>query len=78
MIEHLKLRVKHFCVKKIYYKRVEINKGLNMFLALFETFDQFSYSYLEMREFSSFNQILLHLSNVSSAFHDSIKIVYIV
>jgi len=29
-----------------------------------------------MHEFSPFNQILLNLSNISSAFHDSISIVY--
>jgi len=40
--------------------------------SLFETFDQFSHSSLEMYGFSLFNQILLSLSNVLSAFYDSI------
>ena len=40
--------------------------------SLFKTFDQFSHSSLEIYVFSPFNQILLTLSNVSSAFHDSI------
>jgi len=31
-----------------------------------------------MHEFSHFNQILLSLSDVSSAFHDSISIIYTV
>jgi len=35
-------------------------------------------STLKMREFSSFNQILLSLSDVSSALHDSIWIIYTV
>jgi len=59
-----------------------IKLGLNMFLSLkferklglvlIKTFDQFSPSSSKMREFSSFNQILLSLSDISSAFHDSI------
>jgi len=40
--------------------------------SIFKTFDQFSHSSLKMREFSYLNQILLSLSDVSSAFHDSI------
>jgi len=40
--------------------------------SLFETLYQFSPSSLKVREFSAFNQILLSLSDVSSAFHDSI------
>jgi len=35
-------------------------------------FDQFSPSSFEMREFSHFNKILLDLSDVLSAFHDTI------
>jgi len=31
-----------------------------------------------MREFSYFNQILLNLSDISSAFHDIIGIIYTV
>jgi len=40
--------------------------------SIFETFDQFSHSSLEMYGFNPFNQILLSLSNVSRTFHDSI------
>jgi len=39
-----------------------------------ETFDQFSPSSLEMREFSHFNQILLSLFEVSNAFYDNIGV----
>jgi len=37
-----------------------------------EIFDPFSPSYLEIREFSLFNQILLNLFEVSNAFYDNI------
>ena len=40
--------------------------------SLIKTFDQFSPSSFKMYEFSPFNQILLSLSDISSAFHDSI------
>jgi len=40
-------------------------------ISLFKTFDQLSHSSLEMRGFSLFNQILLNLFDISSAFHDS-------
>jgi len=39
---------------------------------MFNIFDQFSHSFLKIREFSHFNQILLNLSDVSSALHDNI------
>jgi len=41
-------------------------------LVHFETWDQFSPSSFEIREFSPFNQILLGLFDVSYAFQDSI------
>jgi len=41
-------------------------------LVHFETLDQFSLSSLEIRGFSPFNQILLSLFDVSSAFQDCI------
>jgi len=41
-------------------------------LVHFETLDQFSISSLETRGFSSFNQILLSLFDISSTFHNSI------
>jgi len=41
-------------------------------LVHFETLDQFSPPSLEMRRFSPFNQILLSLFDISSAFHNSI------
>jgi len=37
-------------------------------LVHFEILDQFSHSSFEIREFSLFNQILLSLLNISSAF----------
>jgi len=40
--------------------------------SLIKIFDQFSLLSLKMREFSPFNQILLSLSDVSSAFYDNI------
>jgi len=44
----------------------------------FKIFDQFSYSFLKIHEFSHFNPILLSLYDVWSSFHDSIWIVYTV
>jgi len=41
-------------------------------LVHFETLDQFSPSSFEIREFTHFNQILLNLFDISSAFHNSI------
>jgi len=38
----------------------------------FKNLDQFSHSSLKIREFNLFNQILLSLSDVLSAFHDNI------
>jgi len=38
----------------------------------FETLNQFSPSSFEIRGFSPFNQILLNLFDISSAFHTSI------
>ena len=49
-----------------------------MKLVHFETLDQFSLSSLEIRGFSPFNQILLSLFDVSSAFQDCIWVVYTV
>jgi len=46
----------------------------NLELVPIETFDQFSPSSLEMREFSHFNQILLSLFEVSNAFYDNIGV----
>jgi len=46
--------------------------------SIFKIFDQFSPSFLEMYGFSHFNQMLWSLSNISSAFHNSIWIIYIV
>jgi len=40
--------------------------------SIFKNFDQFSPSSLEMCGFNHFKQILLSLSNISNAFHDSI------
>ena len=40
--------------------------------SLFKTFDQFSPSFLKMRGFSPFNQILLTLSDFLSPFHHNI------
>jgi len=41
-------------------------------LVNFETLDQFSYSFSEIRGFILFNQILLSLFGISIAFHNSI------
>jgi len=41
-------------------------------LVYFETLKQFSHSSFEIREFSPFNQILLSLFDILSAFHNSI------
>jgi len=41
-------------------------------LVNFQTLDQFSPSFFKIRGFSYFNQILLSLFNISSAFHNSI------
>jgi len=41
-------------------------------LVHFETLNQFSPSSFEIRGFSPFNQILLNLFDISSAFHNSI------
>jgi len=41
-------------------------------LIFFEILDQFSHSYFKIRGFSPFNQILLSLFDISSAFHNSI------
>jgi len=41
-------------------------------LVHFETLNQFSPSSFEIRGFSPFNQILLSLFDISSAFHNSI------
>jgi len=38
----------------------------------FKNFDQFSPLSFEMRKFSHFNQILLSLFDISSAFHNKI------
>ena len=48
--------------------QVSLKFGISPFS---KTFDQFSPSSLKLREFSPFNQLLLSLSDVSSAFHDS-------
>jgi len=37
-----------------------------------EALDQFSHSSFEIHEFSPFNQILLNLFDISSAFHNNI------
>jgi len=55
--------------------QVSVNLGISPSLKLWY---QFSPSSLEMCGFSHFYQILLSLSDVSSAFHDSIWIVYAV
>jgi len=47
-------------------------------LVNFKTLNQFSHSSFEIYEFSSFNQILLGLFDVSYALNDCIWIVYIV
>jgi len=41
-------------------------------LVHFKILDQFSHSYSEIRRFSHFNQILLSLFDISSAFHNII------
>jgi len=41
-------------------------------LVNFETLNQFNLSSFEIREFSHFNQIMLSLFDISSAFHNSI------
>ena len=43
-----------------------------MKLVYFKILDQFSLSSFEIHEFSSFNQILLSLFDISSVFHNSI------
>jgi len=41
-------------------------------LVHFKILDQFSPSFFEIREFKHFNQILLSLFDISSAFHNNI------
>jgi len=56
-----------FWVKYVFVPQVSINFGIST-----SSKYQFSPSFLKMCEFNSYYQILLSLSNVSSAFHDSI------
>ena len=49
--------------------QVSVKFGICFF---FETFDQFSLSSLEMREFSLSNLILLSLVDISNVFYDNI------
>jgi len=41
-------------------------------LVNFEILDQFNPSFFKIHEFSCFNQILLNLFDISSAFHNNI------
>jgi len=43
-------------------------------LVYFKNFDQFNFSSFEIRGFNPFNQILLSLFDISSAFHNNIWI----
>jgi len=55
-----------------------LNFQLILELVYFETLNEFSPSSFEIRKFSSFNQILLGLFDVSYVFQNYISIVYIV
>jgi len=59
-----------YCViiYRFFVPQISMKFRINIFLK----FCQFSLLSLKMREFSHFNQILLNLFDVSSAFHNSI------